>query len=51
MLVNVKMPTIFVLVGKKNQKSYQVQAFCEEKGLTPLLGVIWYAYQCWQAGK
>ena len=26
-----------------NQKTQQVQAFCEEKGLTPELGVIWYA--------
>ena len=39
---------------EKNQKSQQVQAFCEEKGLTSWLGVIWYAEsenQCWQAEK
>ena len=29
------------IVKKRNEKSYQVQAFCEERGLTPLLGVIW----------
>ena len=42
------------VVKKRNEKSYQVQAFCEERGLTSLLGVIWYAEsknQCWQAGK
>ena len=33
--------SIFRLVKKRNEKSYQVQAFCEERGLTPLLGVIW----------
>ena len=31
----------FKLVKKRNEKSYQVQAFCEERGLTPVLGVIW----------
>ena len=30
-----------LIVKKRNEKSYQVQAFCEERGLTPLLGVIW----------
>ena len=42
------------IVKKRNEKSYQVQAFCEERGLTPLLGVIWYAEsknQCWQAER
>ena len=29
------------IVKKRNEKSYQVQAFCEERGLTPFLGVIW----------
>ena len=29
------------IVKKRNEKSYQVQAFCEERGLTPLIGVIW----------
>ena len=39
---------------KKNEKSYQVQSFCDEKGLAPSLGVDWYAEsenQCWQAEK
>ena len=30
-----------VIVKKRNEKSYQVQAFCEERGLTPLIGLIW----------
>ena len=37
-----------------NQKSEQEQAVCEEKGLTPWLGVIQYAEsknQCWQAER
>ena len=36
------------------EKSYQVQAFCEEKGLTLELGVICCAEsknQCWQVEK
>ena len=32
---------LYHIVKKRNEKSYQVQAFCEERGLTPLLGVIW----------
>ena len=37
LLIKVKMP----IVKKRNEKSYQVQAFCEERGLAPSLGVIW----------
>ena len=33
--------TLIIIVKKRNEKSYQVQAFCEERGLTPFLGVIW----------
>ena len=32
---------ILSIVKKRNEKSYQVQAFCEERDSTPLLGVIW----------
>ena len=35
------LPVKPTIVKKRNEKSYQVQAFCEERGLTPLLGVIW----------
>ena len=46
-----------VLVRTKNQKSrlvLTVQAFCEEKGLRSLSGVVGYAEsknQCWQVEK
>ena len=45
------------IVRTKNQKSHlvlTVQAFCEEKGLRSLSGVVGYAEsknQCWQAEK
>ena len=45
---------LFLLVKKRNEKSFQIQAFCEEKDLTLLLGVFWYAEsknQCWQTEK
>ena len=31
------------IVKKRNEKIFQVQAFCEEKDLTLSLGVFWYA--------
>ena len=43
-----------MIVKKRNEKSFQVQAFCEEKDLTLRLGVFWYAEfknQCWQTEK
>ena len=43
-----------LLYKKRTEKSYQVEAFCEEKGLTSVLVVIWYAEsknQCLQAEK
>ena len=46
-----------VIVRTKNQKSrlvLTVQAFCEEKGLRSLSGVVGYAEsknQCWQVEK
>ena len=37
-----------VLAKKRIKKSFQVHAFCEEKGLTPCLEVIWFAVNCGQ---
>ena len=39
--MNTLAPSFLVVVKKRNEKSYQVQAFCEERGLAPLFGVIW----------
>ena len=43
-----------LVVKKLNEKSFQVQAFCEERDLTLCLGVFWYAEsknQCLQTEK
>ena len=48
---------LYLIAKTENEKrrfGRKVQAFCEEKGLRPFLGVIGYAEsknQCWQAEK